>query len=150
MVYVPSANLTGGRSSRGGEIYTARAEVREQPAVEFTLRQRQQSEGLSREMANRTIAAFRRLSLPVHPYKPVRERIIRHRGEFVPAVLRYNSIPAKMLVEVCNLANEEDRRLIQTRAFRQQVAEAVVMGIVSYYGEDEEPAAGGVQVAKAK
>jgi N-acetylmuramoyl-L-alanine amidase len=150
MIYVPSANLTGGRSSRGGDVYTTRAEVREQPAVEFTLRQRQQSEGLSREMANRTIAAFRQLSLPVHPYKPVRERIIRHRGEFVPAVLRYNSIPAKMLVEVCNLANEEDRRLIQTRAFRQQVAEAVVMGIVSYYGEDDEPAAGGVQVAKAK
>ena len=149
MVYVPSAKLTAGRSSRSGIVYTSRAEVRAHPEVEFSLRERQQSEGLSREMATRTIAAFRARNLPVHPYKPVRERIIRQRGEFVPAVLRYNSIPAKMLVEVCNLANGEDRRLIQTRAFRQQVAAAIVAGIMSYYGEDEQPAAGGMQVAKA-
>jgi N-acetylmuramoyl-L-alanine amidase len=150
MIYVPSAKLTGGRSSRSGAVYAARAEVREHPAVELSLRERQQSEGLSRELATRTIAAFRGRGLPVHPYKPVRERIIRQRGEFVPAVLRYNSIPAKMLVEVCNLANEEDRRLIQTRAFRQQMAEAVVAGILAYYGEDQRQPAGGVQVAKAK
>jgi len=151
MIYVPSASLTAGRSSRSGIVYTSRAEVRAHPEVEFSLRERQQSEGLSREMATRTIAAFRERNLPVHPYKPVRERIIRQRGEFVPAVLRYNSIPAKMLVEVCNLANGEDRRLIQTRAFRQQVAEAIVAGILGYYGEDEQqPAGAGVQVAKAK
>src|SRR5205085_8388288 len=134
--YVPSATLTGGRSSRNGDVYATRAEVREQPAVEFSLRQRQQSEGLSRQMATKTIEAFKKLGLPVHPYDPVRERIIRRRAEFVPAVLRYNSIPAKMLVEVCNLANEEDRRLIQTRTFREQVAAAVVAGILGYYGEE--------------
>jgi N-acetylmuramoyl-L-alanine amidase len=150
MIYVASAKLTAGRSSRSGTVYSSRAEVRAHPIVELSLRERQQSEGLSREMATRTIAAFRQRNLPVHPYKPVRERIIRHRGEFVPAVLRYNTIPAKMLVEVCNLANEEDRRLIQTRAFRQQVAEAVAAGILAYYGEDEDPARPGVQVAKAK
>ena len=151
MIYVPSATLTAGRSSQSGDVYAARAEVRERPAVEFSLRDRQQSEGLSREMANDTIAAFRARDLPVHPYKPVRERIIRQRRrEFVPAVLRYNAIPAKMLVEVCNLANEQDRRLIQTRAFRQHVAEAVVAGILAYYGEDQPPAGAGVQVAKAK
>jgi hypothetical protein len=100
-------------------------------------------------MATRTIDAFRSRDLPVHPYDAVRERIIRRHEEFVPAVLRYNSIPAKMLVEVCNLANDEDRRLIQTRTFRQQVAEAVVAGILAYYGQDQSPA-GGVQVAKAK
>jgi N-acetylmuramoyl-L-alanine amidase len=150
MIYVPSAKLTGGRSSRSGDVYSTRAEVRDQPAVEFSLRQRQQSEGLSRDMANRTIAAFRTLALPVHPYKPVREQIIRRHLEFVPAVLRYNSIPAKMLVEVCNLANEADRRLIQTRTFRQHVAEAIVDGIRSYYGESDAPGVDGIQVAKIK
>jgi N-acetylmuramoyl-L-alanine amidase len=135
MVYVPAASLTGGRSSRSGDVYAARLEVREQPAVELPWRARLESEGLSREMANATIAAFRAAGLPVHPYKPVREKIIRTRGEFVPAVLRYNAIPAKMLVEVCNLANDQDRRLIQTRAFRQQVAEAIVAGVLAYYGE---------------
>jgi N-acetylmuramoyl-L-alanine amidase len=137
MAYVPAASLTGGRSARSGDVYAARLEVREEPAVELSSRQRLESEGLSREMATATIEAFRAAGLPVHPYKPVREKIIRKRAEFVPAVLRYNAIPAKMLVEVCNLANDQDRRMIQTRTFRQQVAEAIVGGILAYYGEGQ-------------
>ena len=43
-------------------------------------------------------------------------------------------IPAKVLLEVCNLSNDQDRRLIKTRAYRQRVAEAIVNGILSYYG----------------
>ena len=50
--------------------------------------------------------------------------------------MRYNTVPAKVLVEVCNLANPEDRRLIQTQQHRQRVAEAIVRGILSYYGDD--------------
>ena len=63
------------------------------------------------------------------------DKIVRARGTpWVPAVLRYNAVPAKILVEVCNLGNREDLELIQTRAFRQQVAEALVDGILLYYG----------------
>jgi N-acetylmuramoyl-L-alanine amidase len=149
MAYIPAAALTAGRFSRSGEVYDARLEVREQREVELSWRQRVESEGLSRQLAEHTIAAFRARNLPVHPFKPVRERIIRKRAEFVPAVLRYNTIPAKLLLEVCNLANDADRKLIQTREFRQRVAEAIVAGIREYFGE-EEPAAPGVQVAKAK
>jgi N-acetylmuramoyl-L-alanine amidase len=50
-------------------------------------------------------------------------------------VLRYNQVPAKALLEVCNLANDEDRRLLQTRTFRQRVAEAIVRGLLAYYGQ---------------
>ena len=80
--------------------------------------------------------------------RPVRDKIIRNKSEWVPAVLRYNSIPAKILLEVCNLANEQDRRLIQTRAYRQKVADSVVQGLLAYYGQDAGP--GGGEVAKAK
>ncbi|HVS01676.1 MAG TPA: N-acetylmuramoyl-L-alanine amidase [Thermoanaerobaculia bacterium] len=149
MVYVASAGLTAGRSGRTGVVYASRREVQERPVVEFSWRERTESEGLSRDLAEKTIAAFASAGLPVHPYKPVREKIIRQRSEFVPAVLRYNAVPAKMLVEVCNLANDQDRRLIQTRAFRQQVAEAIVAGILAYYGEDLD-AGSQVQVAKAR
>ena len=82
------------------------------------------------------LAEFRARGLAIHPSKPVREKIIRARSAYVPAVLRYNAVPAKALLEVCNLANAEDRRLLQTRAFRQRVAEAVVEGILAYYGAD--------------
>jgi N-acetylmuramoyl-L-alanine amidase len=53
----------------------------------------------------------------------------------VPAVLRYNSVPAKALLEICNLANDQDRALIQTHTYRQQVAQAVVQGLLAYYGQ---------------
>ena len=116
-------------------MYASRQEVRERPTVSFTRNERIESEGLSRELAQRIIAGFRSQKLSVHPNKPVRDRIVRRRGRpWVPAVLRYNAVPAKVLVEVCNLANPEDRRLIQTRAYRQTVAEAIVQGIVDYYG----------------
>ena len=100
---------------------------------------------MSRDLAQNVIQAFRREDLEVHPYKPIREKVIRSRRSWVPAVLRYNEVPAEILLEVCNLANSEDRRLIQTRAFRQQVAEAIVRGILSYYDGAEGDAA--IQVA---
>jgi N-acetylmuramoyl-L-alanine amidase len=81
--------------------------------------------------------SFRRNKLAVHKEKPIRDRIIRCRRcrPFVPAVVRYNAVPAKLLLEVCNLNNSEDRRLLTTRAFRQRTAEAIVEGILAYYGE---------------
>jgi len=142
MVYIPDAQLRRGSFAKSGAIYQARSEVRERPEVSFSWTSRVESEGLSRDLANRIIAAFQRRGLPVHPFKPVREKIIRRRSQYVPAVLRYNEVPAKVLVEVCNLANPEDQRLIQTRKHRQQIAEAIVAGLLAYYGyEDELPTA---------
>lgn len=149
MAYIPAAEMRDGSFAKNGAVYTSRKEVRENPRVTFPSEDRVRSEGLSRELAKQVIAAFAESGLPVHPFKPVRDRILRNNGEWVPAVLRYNSIPAKILLEVCNLANEQDRKLIQTRAYRQKVADAIVQGLLAYYGEG----AGGPgpgEVAKAK
>lgn len=138
MAYVPGAQLIGQGFAKSGAVYAARREVREQPHVAFSWRERTRSEGLSRQLAERMVSAFEDAGLPVHPFKPVRDRVIRSRGvEWVPAVLRYNAIPAKALVEVVNLANEEDRRLIQTRAYRERIARAVVDGLRLYYQDGE-------------
>ncbi len=149
MVYIPSTQLTAGSFGRTGAAYSQRAEYREKPRVEYSWRERSQSEGLSRDLATHTLAALRARGLAIHEFKPIREKIIRKRSQYVPAVLRYNAIPAKMLLEVSNLANQDDRRLIQTQAFRQKMAEALVQGIMAYYGE-EMPLTEPVQVAKAK
>lgn len=136
MVYVPATKLTAGRSERRGAVYTSHAEVREQPAVEFAYAERSRSEGLSRRLATAVVGSFSRNGLLVHPHKPIRDRIIRSKNwQYVPAVLRYNSIPTKILVEICNLANTEDRRLLQSRAFRDSVARAVVDALLVHYGE---------------
>ncbi len=137
MAYIPATSLTQGEYGKSGSVYQTRQEYREQPRVSYSWKQRTRSEGLSRQLAGELLASFRGQDLAVHPEKPIRDRIIRCRRcrPWVPAVVRYNAVPSKLLLEVCNLNNSEDRRLLQTRAFRQRVAEAIVDGILAYYGQ---------------
>lgn len=134
-VYIPNTAGTAGTYGKKGGVFSNRREVREQPTVSYSLRERQKSEGRSRNLAERVVGGFRAHELAVHPFQPVRDRIFRGRRAWVPAVLRYNAIPAKMLLEVCNLANDQDRKLLQTLAFRDSIAEAVVDGILAFFGE---------------
>ena len=135
MVYVPGLLPIPTSYGKSGTVYTSRAEVRAQPRVSFSRGERVESEGLSRDLAGHIIQSFARGGLAIHPNKPVRDRIVRRRGTpWVPAVLRYNEIPTKVLVEVCNLANKEDRRLIQTRRYRERVAESLADGLLGYFG----------------
>jgi N-acetylmuramoyl-L-alanine amidase len=137
MVYVPDAGLRAGTYSRTGAVYASRKEYKEAPSVSFSHKSRVESEGLSRDLADDILRAFGRRGLEVHPDKPIREKIIRRRQQYVPAVLRYNAVPAKVLIELCNLSNDQDRRLLQTRAHRQKMAEAIVEGLLGYYGVDQ-------------
>lgn len=140
MVYIPGASGRVSRYGKSGNVYAIRREVRRRPVVTFSSRERVRSEGLSRELAEKIVHGFRRTGLEVHPYKPIRDRIVRSRNwSYVPAVLRYNEVPAEALIEVCNLNNPQDRKLIQSRKFRQQVAEAIVHGILDYYGYQVSP-----------
>ena len=149
MIYVASAGLSNGRYGKQGAVFASRREYRERPVVEYTLAERRQSEGLSRDLAESILDVFRRRGVAVYDQKPIRDKIIRHRRPpFVPAVLRYNAVPAKVLVEICNLNNAEDRALIQTRDYRQQVAESIADAIVDYYGTAAGPPA--VQTAAAR
>lgn len=149
MVYVPSTFLTQGEYGKSGSVYQARKEVKEKPRVSYSWTERTRSEGLSRQLANKILGSFSRHGLRIHNDKPVRDQIIRCRRcrPFVPAVVRYNAIPTKMLLEICNMNNPQDRELLQTRAFRQKVAEAIVDGILDYYGQ--EPLVPGTNVAAA-
>ena len=134
MVYIPGLVGITNNYGKSGSVYNARREVRAEPRVSFTRTERTTSKGLSRDLAEHLLAGFRRADLGVHDNNPIRDRIWRGRRVYVPAQLRFNRIPAKVLLEVCNLSNDRDRRLIQTRAYRQRVAEAIVNGILSYYG----------------
>ncbi len=148
MAYVPAADMRDGSFSRSGAVYASRKEVKENPTVSFPRQKRVESEGLSRELAKQVVAAFQATGLQVHPFNPVRDRIIRDNSVWVPAVLRYNSIPAKALLEICNLANDQDRTLLQTRAYRQHVAQAVVQGLLAYYGQGTGPSQMVAETAK--
>ncbi|MEM7357366.1 MAG: N-acetylmuramoyl-L-alanine amidase, partial [Acidobacteriota bacterium] len=141
MIYIPAASLTRGSYAKTGSVYSSRREYKEKPRVEYSWKERTRSEGLSRQLAKDLLQSFERHGLAIYQQKPIRDRIIRCRRcrPWVPAVVRYNAVPAKLLLEVCNLNNSEDRRLLQTRAFRQQMATAIVDAILAYYGQSAGP-----------
>jgi N-acetylmuramoyl-L-alanine amidase len=134
MIYIPGEKYLKETYAKTDEVYLARQEVREAPRVSFSRQERLQAEGTSRELAERIVAAFRADGLPLHAFEPIRKNVIRAGREWVPAILRYNRIPARVLLEVCNLNNPEDRRLLMTRSYRDRVARAVVSALVDFYG----------------
>ena len=134
MIYVPGEKFLDGSFQKTGEPYTSRREVRESPKVSFSRRERVAAEGVSQDLADRVVAAFREAGLPLHAFQPVRRNVIRGGREWVPAILRYNRIPARILVEICNLNNPDDRKLLRTRAYREKVAEALVDALIDFYG----------------
>jgi N-acetylmuramoyl-L-alanine amidase len=134
MIYVPGEKFLDGSFSKSGEPYASRREVKESPRVSFSRRERVAAEGISQDLADRVVASFREADLPLHAFQPVRRNVIRSGREWVPAILRYNRIPARVLVEVCNLNNPDDRKLLRTRAYREKVAEALVDALIDFYG----------------
>jgi len=134
MIYVPGEKFLNDSYGKAGEPYDSRLEVREAPRVSFSRKEKIASEGISTDLAEHIVAAFRSADLPLHAFEPVRRNVIRGGREWVPAILRYNRIPARVLVEVCNLNNPDDRRLLRTRAYREKVAEALVEALIAFYG----------------
>ncbi|HEX7830625.1 MAG TPA: N-acetylmuramoyl-L-alanine amidase [Thermoanaerobaculia bacterium] len=151
MAYIPGASFVTGSYRKQGDIYLTRAEVREQPSVTHSRRDALLAEGLSRDLAESVIDAFSDKGLKVHPFSPVRDNVIRQSGkEWVPAVIRHNQVPTRLLLEVCNLGNRKDRELLQTKKYRQQLAEAIYAGIVSFYTERDQEREPSMVAAGAK
>ncbi len=141
MAYIPGGRFVQGSYEKRGAVYLARAEVRERPRVRHSEHESLEAEGLSRDLAEDVIGAFEDAHLQVHAFNPVRDNVVRDGSEWVPAIIRYNLVPTRLLLEICNLGNRRDRSLIRTKAFRQKVAEAVYRGLVDFYSErDEAPA----------
>ncbi|MFZ2491139.1 MAG: N-acetylmuramoyl-L-alanine amidase, partial [Thermoanaerobaculia bacterium] len=149
MAYIPGADFVEGAFEKSGRIYLARAEVRERPRVRQTADEALVAEGLSRNLAEAIIESFRSSGLKVHPFSPVRDNVVRSGREWVPAVIRHNQVPTRMLLEVCNLGNRKDRELILTQKYRQQLADAIYDGILGFYATDAERSSPPVVTAAA-
>jgi N-acetylmuramoyl-L-alanine amidase len=101
--------------------------------VSFAKERRQKSEGLSREFAAHVLKALSKRGARIHPYQPVRDRIIRKTRPWVPAVLRCNETFVQILLEACNINNRADAKLLGEPLYRQKVADAFVDALLSYY-----------------
>lgn len=134
MAYVPGARFTKGTFQKTGAVYLARSEVKESPVVTHSKEDALYAEGLSTDLAEAIIDSFGEAGLEVHPFNPVRDNVVRGGREWVPAVIRYNTVPTRVLLEICNLGNADDRAEIQTRENREAIAKAIHDGIVAYFG----------------
>ena len=135
------ANLYGLDEERCALTYRKYEEVREKPTVRFNKKQRVRSEAISRKLADEIVDSMRDTGLPVQPYQPVRNRIIRGKQRWVPAVLRGNEIPTKVLFEMLNLSNREDARLLGSARTREEIARALQLALFRHFGETPSPRA---------
>ena len=97
MAYIPAGKFVKGRYEKKDPIYLARAEVRERPVVRHSEEEALVAEGLSRDLAWSIIRSFERSGLQIHPFNPVRDNVVREGREWLPAIIRYNQVPARLL-----------------------------------------------------
>jgi N-acetylmuramoyl-L-alanine amidase len=128
MVYTPSRALRKYRGPSPAGLWTC-TETKEVGAPTFPAKFRARAEALSEQLAGTVVASARRYGIPIHPFKPVRNAVIRGGSSWVPAVLRYNLVPTSVLVEVSNLNNEDDRKQLTTWRFREKLAHAIAAGL---------------------
>lgn len=133
MVYVPGAALVPAHFALNGARAGRVAEMKRFSRVAFTPGQKLQGEARSRQFSETLLKALRRDDIPVHINRPIRNAVIRNGAKWVPAVIRYSTSATKVLVEVANLANEEDAANLRDPAFRERFAVAVVNAIRAYY-----------------
>ncbi|MEJ2188967.1 MAG: N-acetylmuramoyl-L-alanine amidase [Acidobacteriota bacterium] len=134
MAYVPSRYLrpTAPYTVKRGDIQRF-AEYRNHPTVRLGPEFKARVEASSRHLATDIVGSLQRNGIAVHPYDPVRDRVLRGRRSWVPAVLRYTAAQNAVLLECCNMANDQDRALLQKSAWREQFARAVVEGMAAAF-----------------
>jgi N-acetylmuramoyl-L-alanine amidase len=137
MAYIPGERFSEGTYRKRGSVYLARSEVKESPVVSQSREEALAAEGYSIDLADSIVDSISEAGLPVHPFEPIRDNVIRDGKEWVPAVIRYNKVPARLLLEICNLGNADDWKLIRTRRYRQSLAKAIYAGIIGFYDEGE-------------
>ena len=112
-------------------VYTKRKEYTRR--VTFSKGDNQLSEKYSRELGKTMIDSFRDAKWITHRSNAVRGYYIRGGKKSLPAILRYSKIPTSVLVEVANLNNAKDRKLILDSRNRQKIADAMVNGLESHF-----------------
>jgi N-acetylmuramoyl-L-alanine amidase len=135
MLYIPDAQYGRGRYV-AKRSYRRYREVQTRP-VSFSRNQRRRAQAMSNRLAERLIAEFRGSRIAVHGNKPTRRYIIRSRGRrpFVPAIIRFNSAPTKLLVEIGNIKNRSDLANMRSAQWRQRVAKAYVDAVIATFSD---------------
>ncbi len=127
------------KSLRGSTVYVPgeRYRAKGRGVMKASRAERLRDEAVSRRLAAALLDAYRAEGLPVHENRPVRDHVVRGRGRkassWVPAVLKGNDVPAKVLLETVNIGNPADAKILEDPAGRERIARAVVDGLLRFY-----------------
>lgn len=150
MVYIPGERYRRGtHAMRASSVYRKFAEWRSGPRVSLSRRERLRDEVISRRLAEAILRAWRERKLPVHTTRPIRDHVVRssRRGRtsrWLPAVLRGNIVPGKVLLELVNISNPSDAKLLADPAGRARMAESLAEGLKRFFESGETGGAGRV------
>lgn len=134
MIYIPGSRYRSNEWGYNGSLTGKIQECRKAQKFSMTDKELERAEGLSKQFAKRMEESFKKNELRMHPYSPTRDHVVRSKKRaWVPAVLKYNIVPCSTLVEVCNLNNLEDARLLMDPLFRQKIANAYIEALILYY-----------------
>jgi N-acetylmuramoyl-L-alanine amidase len=137
MVYVPGAKYRRNQEQPEGVIYARYDETNGHAAVSTTGEDRTRDEALSRNFAQTLIQTLQNgpAKIAVNKHGDPIRNVIRKSGgtAYVPAVLRNNLIPTKVLVETANLNNPTDRERLADPQWRQSYAEALRDALLEYF-----------------
>ena len=135
MVYVPSRYLRPSKFTVDRRDIRKYTEYRNHPTIRLGADFKARVEASSRHLAVNVLDSLEKNQIGIHPYEPVRDRVLRGRRSWVPAVLRFTAAQNAVLLEACNMANPSDRALLQKAAWREQFARAVVEGMASAFAK---------------
>ncbi len=135
MIYIPGAQWRRAEEVRRNTVYKRYEEGRTQARFSSNSTERRRDEALSRNLAETVLEHLGAMRIKRHDQgDPIRSVIRRSRTvAYVPAVLRNNRIPTKILVETANLENATDRKWLADPWWRQQFAEGYVNALKSYF-----------------
>ena len=138
MIYVPGARYRNKQERFSDPLYTKFKEFRDQRKVQTTADERKRDEALSRNFGEIILDKLKSHRPPVTVHStgdPIRAQIRQEGGVvYVPAVLRNNKIPTKILIETANIINSQDAKALADPAWRNAFAEAYVEALKAYFG----------------
>jgi N-acetylmuramoyl-L-alanine amidase len=136
MVYVPSRYLRPSKPYTVGRRDIKRfAEFKAHPTIRLGTDFKARVEASSRHLAGSIVSSLDRNGIVIHENEPVRDRVLRGRRSWVPAVLRYTAAQNAVLVECGNLANSDDRELVLQWEWRERFARGVVEGLAAAFDD---------------
>jgi len=138
MVFIPGERFRRGRHALRSSTYKKFSEWRRAPTIVVSRSDRLRDEVISRRLAVALLEAWRAERLPVHETRPIRDHVVRssRRGRtarWLPAVLRGNIVPGKVLIELVNIGNAADAHLLADPDGRQRMARGLVRGLRAFF-----------------